>query len=326
MQAQAVAQPNIALIKYWGKRNVERNLPAVSSLSVTLESLRTTMSVEFCASIDRDSLTLNDESAPELLPRVSACLDRIAGAARDRARIVSQCNFPIAAGLASSASSFAALVVAADAAVASGSDRLTLAQAAGHASGSAARSLYGGFVELDAGQGDHDIGLTPLAEPQDWPLEVIVAVTARGKKAVSSGAAMQRSAETSPFYSRWIDDQSIDLEAARDAVLKRDFDKLAEVSEHNCLKMHSVTWTSRPPIVYWNTATLSCMQTVRELRSAGSAVFFTIDAGPQVKAVCLPECADRVAKALADVPGVVQVMRTGLGPGARLTPAPVNDA
>lgn len=318
MQAQAVAQPNIALIKYWGKRDAHRNLPAVSSLSITLESLRTTMSVEFSETIDADSLSLNDEPAPGLLPRVSACLDRVAGDNRHRARVVSECNFPIAAGLASSASSFAALVVAADAAAGGSSDRLTMARAAGHASGSAARSLYGGFVELDAGTGSEDIRLKPLAEPEEWPLEVIVAVTERGKKAVSSGDAMQRSAETSPFYSRWIEHQSADLNTARAAVQQRDFETLAEIAEHNCLKMHSVTWTSRPPIVYWNTATLSCMQAVRELRQSGAGVFFTIDAGPQVKAVCLPDSANQVAEALAAIPGVVQLMRSGLGNGARL--------
>lgn len=317
MQAQAVAQPNIALIKYWGKRDVQRNLPAVSSLSVTLDTLWTTMSVEFSAAFPDDSLTLNKEPVAKLLPRVSACLDRVAGSERHRARVISECNFPIAAGLASSAASFAALVVAADAAVGGEGDRLTLARAAGHASGSAARSLFGGFVELDAGVGDNDISLSPLADAEHWPMEVVVAITERGKKPVSSGDAMQRSAETSPFYSRWLSDQSVDLDTARDAVKQRDFDKLGEIAEHNCLKMHSVTWTSRPPIVYWNTATVACMQAVRELRGQGAAVFFTIDAGPQVKAVCLPESADRVAEALGNVPGVVQVMRSGLGRGAR---------
>ena len=124
---------------------------------------------------------------------------------------------------------------------------------------------------------------------------------------------MQRSAETSPFYARWIEQQDADMDIARDAVRDRDFEKLAEIAEHNCLKMHSVTWTSRPPVVYWNTATLACMQAVRDLRAAGETVFFTIDAGPQVKAVCLPGSVEAVAAALGDIPGVVQIMRSGLG-------------
>jgi len=314
MQALAKAQPNIALIKYWGKRDVERNLPAVSSLSITLEGLRTTMLVEFSPSFGEDSLTLNGSERAALLPRVSACLDRVAGPARLHAKVSSECNFPIEAGLASSASAFAALVVAGSAAAGIEHERHALAQLAGAASGSAARSLFGGFVELTAG--DDDIRLAPLASPSDWPLEVVVAVTERGRKPVSSGEAMQRSAATSPFYSRWLDQQPTDLGIARDAVNNRDFAMLAEISEHNCLKMHSVTWTSRPPIVYWNAATLACMQAVRELRADGEAVFFTIDAGPQVKAVCLPESAASVAARLEAVDGVVQVMRSGLGDGA----------
>ena len=316
MQALAKAQANIALIKYWGKADIERNLPAVGSLSITLDSLWTTMAVDFSSGLDQDSLTLNGEPNTAALPRISACLDGVAGVSRVRASVVSESNFPIAAGLASSASAFAALVVAAG--YASGADMATLplARIAGAASGSAARSLYGGFVELQIAR--REVHLKSLMAPADWPLRVVVAVTETGPKAVSSTAAMQRSAQTSPFYARWIEQQDADLSVARSAVLERDFEKLAEVSEHNCLKMHSLTWTSRPPIVYWNNATFACMQAVRDLRANGEAVFFTIDAGPQVKAVCLPESEDKVAASLASIDGVCRIMRAGLGEGARL--------
>ena len=315
MRALAKAQSNIALIKYWGKADVERNLPAVGSLSITLDSLWTTMEIEFSPRLDQDRLILNGEPDPAALPRVSACLDRVAGVSRTRASIVSECNFPIAAGLASSASAFAALVVAAN--HASGADRgtLPLARIAGAASGSAARSLYGGFVDLQVDE--REIHLRSLVAPADWPLRVVVAVTETGPKAVSSTAAMQRSAQTSPFYARWIEQQDADLSVARSAVIERDFAKLADVSEHNCLKMHSLTWTSRPPIVYWNNATFACMQAIRDLRAGGEAVFFTIDAGPQVKAVCLPGSEPKVAASLASIDGVAQIMSAGLGEGAR---------
>ncbi len=316
MRATARAQPNIALVKYWGKRDVERNLPAVGSLSVTLESLWTEMSVEFSPSLERDALAVNGEPQASFLPRVSACLDHIAGSKRSPAIVESLCNFPIAAGLASSAASFAALSVAASAASGRAADTLALARAAGRASGSAARSLYGGIVELHVA--DDDIVLTSLAAPDDWALSVVVAVTERGPKPVSSGDAMILSAQTSPFYGQWVADQNADLDAARSAVAARDIWRLAEVSEFSCLKMHSVMWTSRPPITYWNAATLACMETVRKLRSDGVAVFFTVDAGPQVKAVCLPDAAEAVATALATVPGVTQILRSGLGCGAKL--------
>lgn len=316
MRADAQAQPNIALIKYWGKRDIEQNLPAVSSLSITLDSLWTRMSVRFSDALSQDELTINETRNEKMLPRVSACLDLVAGRDRLCATISSKGNFPIAAGLASSASAFAALVVAAAEASGKHCDALSLARIAGAASGSAARSLFGGFVELQAG--DASIDVKTIAAADEWPLTVVIAITEEGQKPVSSGDAMIRSAESSPFYSIWLEQQPADLATARNAVLQRDFTQLAIVSEHNCLKMHSVMWASRPPIVYWTSATLSCMEAVRRLQADGHAVFFTIDAGPQLKAVCLPEEADLVRSTLNDCTGVVRTMVSGLGAGARL--------
>jgi diphosphomevalonate decarboxylase len=194
--------------------------------------------------------------------------------------------------------------------------RAELARLAGEASGSAARSLFGGFVELQAGDDRIEVG--QVLDAAEWPLEVIVAVTATGPKPVGSGEAMIRGAGTSPFYSNWLERQDEDMRAARHAVVNRQFDALAAVAEHNCMKMHSVMWTSRPAIVYWNAATLSCLEAIRDLQAAGHGVFFTIDAGPQVKAVCLPESTDTVEATLGGIPGVVRTMRSGLGSGARL--------
>ena len=319
MRAKARAQPNIALIKYWGKRDTERNLPAVGSISITLDELYTTMDVELLDSDTDDSLRVNGEQAPKMLTRVSQCLDRVLGPDRSPARIVSECNFPIAAGLASSASAFAATVVAAAAAGDRELETPELASLAGAASGSAARSLYGGFAELTNTK--DDIAVSSLRAPGEWPLTVIVAVTSAGSKPVSSGDAMEISRRTSPFYSRWVESQDQDLDVAREAIADRDFGRLGSVSEHNCLKMHSVMWASRPSIVYWNSATLNCMQTVRSLQSDGVSVFFTIDAGPQVKAVCLPEHASDVLLALEATEGVTATMRSGLGQGAALVTA-----
>jgi diphosphomevalonate decarboxylase len=315
MQVTAQAQPNIALVKYWGKRDPARNLPAVGSLSITLDSLWTRASVEFSEQA-LDTLIVNGADAPAMLPRVSQCLDLVAGSGRPRASIMTEANFPIGAGLASSASAFAALAIAVNEAAGAGHDTLTLARLAGRVSGSAARSLYGGFVELAAGE--QDVALSQLADADDWPIEVVVAITEEGPKPVGSGDAMIRSAETSPFYSSWVTRQPGDLGVARDAVAERDFSALAAVAEHNCLKMHSVMWTSRPPVVYWNKATLACLETIRSLQAGGMRVFFTIDAGPQVKAVCAADAVDGTLQALASTPGVIRTLRSRLGPGARL--------
>ena len=317
MRATATAQPNIALIKYWGKRDTTLNLPAVGSISITLSALYTTMTVEFDAALGDDRLRLNGEQNDALLPRLGQALDVVAGADRPRARIDSECNFPIAAGLASSASSFAAIVVAASAAIGADHSTAQLANLAGRASGSAARSLYGGFAELE--NVDDTVVVTQLAPAEAWPLDVVVAVTSTGPKPVGSTEAMEISRRTSPFYDRWVSDQPADLDVARTAIRDRDFPALAAIAEHNCLKMHSVMWSSRPPVVYWNDATLACLQTLRELQASDVPVFFTIDAGPQVKAVCDPSATDAVRDALRSTAGVKDVLSSGLGAGARLS-------
>jgi len=316
MRATARAQPNIALIKYWGKRDRANNLPAVGSISVTLADLYTEMSVSLDESLASDRLVVNDLKNEAMLPRISTCLDNVVGSSRRYAHIDSHCNFPVAAGLASSASSFAATVVAASAASGGASSTAELASLAGRSSGSAARSLYGGFVELR--NTSSDVSVATILDGDSWPLKVVIAVTSEGPKPVSSGEAMEISRKTSPFYSSWLENQPDDLDVARAAIREQDFEKLAVVSEHNCLKMHSVMWASRPSIVYWNSATLNCMQAVRDLRSTGSAVFFTIDAGPQLKAVCLESDEKRVREVLSATTGVVDVLSSGLGDGARL--------
>ncbi len=316
MRATAIAQPNIALIKYWGKRDVARNLPAVGSISITLSSLHTEVDVELVDDLPADALLVNGAQSPSMLPRISACLDRVLGAQRSRARVRSSSNFPIAAGLASSASAFAATSVAAAAAANLSYSTIELARLAGAASGSAARSLIGGFAEL-RNTGD-TIEVSSLCELESWPLEVVVAITETGAKSTGSTEAMEISRQTSPFYDNWVAQQEHDLDIARAAIEQRDFAQLATIAEHNCLKMHSVMWASRPPMVYWNAATMRCLQTVRRLQGEGCNVFFTIDAGPQVKAVCLPDDAEQVRQALTNTAGVQSIMTSSLGPAARV--------
>ena len=316
MRATARGRPNIALIKYWGKRDPAHNLPAVGSISITLDDLYTDMQVELDSDLDGDLLEVNGETSAAMLPRVSACLDNVLGTSRDCARVASRSNFPIAAGLASSASSFAALVVAAAAAGGQHRSRADLAELAGRASGSAARSLYDGFVELHTTS--DGIAVETLLDGRDWPLRVVAAVTELAVKPVGSTEAMEISRRSSPFYGRWIEEQEADLSTARQAIAARDFGALAGIAEHNCLKMHSLMWTSRPPVVYWNSATLACLGAIRELRDQGVAVFFTMDAGPQVKAVCLPGDETRVREVLASVDGVQALHSCGIGRGAQL--------
>jgi len=321
LQATAVAHPNIALIKYWGKSDVRRNIPAVGSLSITLDSLTTTTSVRFDDDLDEDRFLFNGREAPGMAERVTCCLDSL----RDRvgidprALVESDNDFPTAAGLASSASGFAALVVAADAALGAGLDRSELAGLARQASGSAARSLFGGFVELELTPGGpHSTETRQLLEPSEWPLHVLVVVTDPGPKAVGSTEGMLITAQTSPYYPAWVESSPADLSEARSAVQRRDFEALADVSESSCLKMHAVMFSARPGLVYWNGTTVEGIRRVRELRASGVPVFFTVDAGPQLKAVCLPEAYERVERELAAIPGVTGMIASGVGDGARV--------
>ncbi len=325
MIAAAQARSNIALVKYWGKRDSALNLPAAGSLSITLDALWTRTRVRFDPALDADTLRLDGAADARALERVRACLDvlRREAGVHEHAHVETDNNFPTAAGLASSASGFAALVLAASQALDLPPDRRRLSVLARQGSGSAARSLFGGFVVMHAGHraDGSDAFAEPLLPPGAWPLQVVIAVTTQRPKTVGSGEGMERSRLTSPFHADWIASVDADLALARDAVTTRDFEALAEVSEHSCLKMHAVMLSSRPPLAYWMPATVACMQRIRDLRQRdGVGVFFTIDAGPQVKAVCLPQDAPRVAAELGALPGVETVLTSGLGEGAELVP------
>ncbi len=320
--ATAQAHPNIALVKYWGKRDVELNLPAVGSLSITLDRLCTRTTVRFVPDRREDRIRIGGHEDATAAARVSTFLDLLrqrAGVAWG-AEVESTNNFPTAAGLASSASGFAALAVAGTRALGLDLAPMELSELARRGSGSAARSLFGGFVEWARGvrADGRDSVARPLLGAQEWPLRVVIAVTARGAKETGSSAGMRRSAETSPFQSAWLDHQDADLAVARTAIARRDFAALAEVAEHSCLKMHALALAARPGLIYWNGATVEGLQRVRALRRAGTAVFFTIDAGPQLKAVCLPDAVTTVAQALREVPGVLEVIECGLGEAAAL--------
>lgn len=321
-RASARARANFALVKYWGKADARLNVPAVGSISITLDALWSDTAVEFDPRLAVDELVLDGGQRADQLAKVSACLDLVRERARvsTRARVVSANNFPTGAGLASSASGFAALVTAAAGALGLELAPRELSVLARRGSGSAARSVFGGFVEMHAGRAADggDSFAEPLLDRDAWPLEVAIAVTATGEKEVGSRSGMERSADSSPYYSAWVATQDSDLAAARTAIRARDFAMLADVAERNCLKMHAAAIAATPPLLYWNGATVECVHAIRRLRAAGVPVFFTIDAGPQVKAICLPDARARVEAALRAVPGVLDILSSRLGPGAEI--------
>jgi diphosphomevalonate decarboxylase len=316
--ATAIAHPNIALVKYWGKRNVRLNLPAVSSLSLTLSHYRTQTEVRWDA--PRDVVTLNGHPPSKAqAARVFAFLDRIDGA-RPPCAVHSDNNFPAGAGLASSASGFAALALAATTAAGQALDLTALSVLARQGSGSACRSLWGGFVEWRRGEeedGTDSHGI-PLEGADDWDIAMVAAVVHEGPKPVGSTAGMERSRETSPYYGEWVQGADADLQEAKAAIRARDLQRLGEVMESSTYKMHATMHTSRPPLLYWHPGTVQILHEVASMRADGLGAWSTMDAGPQVKVLCARTDAPQIARRLTPHATRVDVLVPG-GP-ARLVP------
>lgn len=312
----ARACANIALVKYWGKRDSMFNLPAAGSLSLTLAALVTETTVEWGA-FERDELVLNGTAAPadsEFLDLVRT----LAGFDK-RARLVSENRFPTASGLASSASGFAALALAASRAAGLDLAPRDLSILARRGSGSAARSIYGGFVRMHAGTqlDGTDAYATPIETTFTDDVRMVIAIVGGGvPKTHGSRDAMEHCAATSPLYRAWVDSVPRDLETAEAAIAKRDIQALGELAEANALAMHASAIAARPAIIYWQPATLAALARVRELRARGIAAWATMDAGPHVKVLTTPGDADRVATSLRNVDGVTATTISEAGPGA----------
>ncbi len=312
-----LAHPNIALAKYWGKREGEGNVPAVPSLSVTLSGLATVTTVVFDDALAKDELVLGGvPTTGRPLERATELLDRVRRAAGTRApaRIVSRNDFPTASGLASSASGFAALALAAARAAGLEWSVEQIADLARRSSASAGRSLFGGFVELDGGEGATGAS-RQVAPPDALDLRVLVAVTSEEAKSVSSTEGMLRTSRESPYYVAWLVEAPRIHAALRMALLAGDFERLGELAERSALAMHASAMAAG--VVFVSGATLAALAEVQAMRAAGIAAYATMDAGPHLK--CLVRSADAAAARarLLAVPGVLRVIEASPGDGAR---------
>ncbi len=324
-RARAVTHPNIALSKYWGKRAGEGNMPAVPSLSVALSGMHTETVCEVLPSLAEDELVLDGgpmaangrERCAALLDRVRARVDSPA-----RARVVSRNDFPTGAGLASSASGFAALALAAVRAYGLDASIAEVSDLARRSSASAARSLFGGFAELapppDAGA--TFLAATPLAGPDAVPLRVLVCVVTESAKDVPSTAGMNRTRDHSPFYAAWLDEAPRVHAALRAALLAGDLPGVGELAERSALAMHASAIAAG--VIYFGAPTLAILSAVRGLRARGIGAWATIDAGPHVKVLVDEADRARVASALHGIPGVLRVIeaRPAAAPTVEVTP------
>lgn len=318
----ALAHPNIAFIKYWGNRDTTLRLPVNGSISMNLDGLFTRTTVSFQPSLGIDELIINaHEVTGKGLERVSAILELVRQCAGLdlRAEVVSENNFPVGAGIASSAAAFAALALAASHAAGLDWSEPAISRLARLGSGSASRSIPSGFVEWKMGSGDQDCYAVSIAPPEHWALADCVTIVSAGHKATGSteGHAL---APTSPLQAARVADAPRRLDMCRRAILERDFDALAAVIEHDSDIMHAVMMTSQPALFYWKPATLTVMEAIREWRGSGIPVAYTIDAGPNVHVICTQLSAAKVAELLKTLPGVNSVLVATAGQAAHLLP------
>lgn len=295
-EAAAYAPANIALCKYWGKRNDELNLPVTSSLSVSLGKLGS--KARFTIAGDRDAVSLNGQPVDASHPfakRLFAFLDLFRPDPGAHFQVHAENTIPTAAGFASSASGFAAVVLALNRLFGWKLDQRSLSILARLGSGSASRSVYDGFVEWHAGTAED--GMDSYAEPlpDTWPaFRMGLLVISRMEKPIGSRAAMKHTMETSPLYAAWPGKVAADLADIKAAIRAKDFDRLGRAAESNAMTMHATMISAWPPVIYWLAESITEMRRVAALRHKGVPVYLTMDAGPNIKLLFLDKDTEAV--------------------------------
>lgn len=318
--ATARAFPNIALVKYWGKRDEDLILPVAGSLSLTLDSFATTTTITTDPGVDADRFELNGiAQSGEALARVRRFLDlvRCRAGADQHALVTSVNEAPTGAGLASSASGFAALATAAAAVYGLDTDTPALSRLARRGSGSAARSIIDRVGLWHAGHDDATSFAEPLAAPD---MAMVIVTVDQGPKEISSRVAMRRTAETSPFFGAWVGSTEESLAAMVRACGASDFTRIGQIAESHALRMHAVIASADPPIRYLRPDSIAVFDQVAALRAQGLEAYATADAGPNVAVLVQPAQAELLASRLATVVGADRVRAVGAGPGAYLLP------
>ncbi|MEO8356293.1 MAG: diphosphomevalonate decarboxylase [Chloroflexota bacterium] len=318
--ATAQASPNIAFIKYWGNRDNALRLPVNGSISMNLDGLFTRTTVSFQPSLPYDELFINGHEVRGAgLERVSYILDILRGMAKlnERAEVMTENNFPSGAGIASSASAFAALALAGSEAAGLNLSERELSRLARRGSGSASRSIPSGFVEWQAGESDENSFAFSIAEPSHWNLVDCVAIVSASHKKTGSTEG-HSIAPTSPLQTARVADAPRRLDVCRSAILHRDFDSLASIVELDSDMMHSVMMTSMPALHYWKPASLEVMNHVRAWRAEGIPACYTVDAGPNVHVICPEAEAHIIDTRLREIPGVENVLVARPGGAAKI--------
>lgn len=323
-RAVAEAGANIALTKYWGNADPQQRIPANDSISITLDRARTVTTVAFRPDLPEDEMIVDGKTLTgSARERVSRHLDlfRERAGVSWRAHVISQNSFPAGAGIAASASGFAALTVACAAALGLDLPPRPLSLLARRGSGSAARSIFGGFVLLHTALQDEEAFAEPLYDPDWWEIWDLIGVVSRSEKAIPSSEG-HHLAPTSPLHRARIDRVAELNRQLLDALARRDFVALGEAAEQDALMMHAVMMTSRPSLLYWLPETVALMRWVQARQQEGIPAYFTIDAGPNVHVLTIPPYHERLMAELQRLPWVWEVIPCRPGPGAHTVSQP----
>jgi len=319
MKSSAIAHSNIALVKYWGRspeHDPALNIPINDSISMTKYGLtddtrlQTHTTIEFSEAYEKDIAMLGKEI---LTGRGMQRVLSVVNPLRERAKVdykfkmMSKNDFPTQAGLASSASAFAALAISTVDALGLRLSKEEISTYARLGSGSAARSIHGGFVWWHKGNSHETSHAEQICGPDKFNIAAVIAIIHEGKKDVTSDAGHE-SASTSPFNKVRVEISQEQSDEIRKAILGNDFAKVGQIAEENCMNMHLVMMTSTPALVYWHPDTLRVIESVRRMRREGLECYFTIDAGPNVHCLCRTEDVDEVQKLLEKIEGVTKTI------------------
>lgn len=319
MKATARSHSNIAFIKYWGRKDEVLRLPTNGSISMNLSDLFTTTTVEFIPSLRCDDIIVNGVRDVTINNRVSRHLDRVRLIAQNklRAKVVSQNSFAASAGMASSASGFAALTAAGLAAAGIKLSEKEMSILARKGSGSACRSIPDGFVEWLGGNTSEESYAYSLYTHDYWDLCDIVAVVSSEKKDVPTSAG-QQNAQTSVFFQTRLNYVSEKIKRCKELLKKKDFDGFGKLVELEALELHAIMLTSWPSLIYLEPASLAVMKTVKKMREEGIPAYFTIDAGPNIHVICLKKYVNEIEKRINIIPGVSKTITNTASKGSHL--------
>lgn len=320
MKKTAVSPANIAFVKFWGKKNPKLNIPFNDSLSMNLSGCLTTTTVEFGEKFKKDRITINREKIQgKGYERVVMILSLVRKMAKIKlfASVSSKNSFPSDAGIASSASGFSALALAASSAAGLSLSQKELSILARLGSGSASRSIPDGFTYWKRGT-DNDSSYSVQTAPLGfWDIRDLVVVVSREKK--KSGSTEGHTiATTSPYFKLRLKKLPSRIRTIKKALLKKNFETFGRVLEEEAIDLHVMAMTSRPSIFYWNGGTMNTMHVIMEMRGKGLSCYFTMDAGPNVHVICQGKDEDKIRKILEKIPTTLSVISNKPAQGARI--------